>query len=271
MARASLKPPTSPSVLSAALGSDLEVPRNVAAETSSREIELQYLVPEKLGSLLKKGHTPVQLNTHYFPKGSRVVELALRQTGLVEILDSRDLGTLNTVRLRESIFSSGKNEYRLEFKGPKESCMLGRIERREFSFRISEEIFAEMLPGASAGVVVKLRYGIPGQIFRPDNTTVPILLELDQVLKAGAPPKQLGLGLYRADIEVPCSSLIDDIRAGRTTFAALLEQSIELSALNRDNAKPLSYSRLAMHGLSGEIKRRYQELLSRPLRLNLQN
>jgi hypothetical protein len=160
---------TSPSLGNATLHSGLETPRKLALPTTTREIELQYIVPEAIGSKLTKKHTPVHLTTHYFPKGSEVVEQIVKKSNLSGISDVLDIQNLNTVRLRQSIFSSGRNEYRLEFKGPKENCLQGgRIARPEFSFHIDQQLFATLLPEASAGLIVKLRYGIPGYIFKPE-------------------------------------------------------------------------------------------------------
>jgi hypothetical protein len=245
---------------------DLAAFKDVASQSATQEIELQYIVPEALGSKLRKGHTPVLLTTHYFPKGSGAVEHAIKKTGFSELFQSLDTTALNTVRLRESIFSNGQNEYRLEFKGPKKSCVLGRVARSEFSFRMSQALFEKLLPEASGGTVVKLRYGIPGHVSNSDGTAIPILLELDQVLKAGGPPKRLGMALYRADIEIPTASLVgtnlvDLIRAGQSSFADVLDQSIELSALDREHAKTFSYSKLARWGLSDQMQRCYEKLL----------
>lgn len=227
-----------------------------------REIELQYLVSPELGAELRKGHTPVHITTHYFKKDCSTAREVLARAGLLGEIG--DITQFNTTRLRQKIFSSGSCEYLLECKGPKERSVLGRLARPEHSWAINEELFLSLLPDASCGTVEKLRFAIPGYIFSPGGENLPIVLELDHVLKAGSPLTRLHFDMYRADIEIPCLSLVIAVRAGSTSFSRLNSEGTELSAMDRKKVKQLSYSQLAAEGPTHRIKELYQELLRPP-------
>jgi hypothetical protein len=232
-----------------------------STRVTQREIELQYLVSPALGAELRRGHTPVLISTHYFQKDSATILKVLGRNGLLENID--DITRYTTARLRQKVFSSGACEYLLEYKGPKERSSLGRLARHESSLTIDQELFLQLLPDASGGTVEKLRYCIPGWIFRPNSKDIPITLELDHVLKAGATPRSLPFEMYRADIEVSCLSLVTDIRSGSTSFSSLCSEAIEISAIDRKKVKQLSYSHLAAEGPTASLREAYESLLAR--------
>lgn len=226
---------------------------------TAKETELQYLVPSQVGDWLKHRHTPVYLKTFYFAKQGRVIRDLCAQAGI--ILDASHAGLFTTARLRESIFSNGKNTYHLELKGPKECSPLGRLSRAEVSVEIDEDVFSNLRSDARYGSLEKLRYGIPGFIFCEDGHQVPITLQLDELLKAGAPARALSSPLYRADVEVSREDLAQDIRAGRTSFAEILRSCLEVSALPKASSRRFSNTTIARNGISSESLTFYKELL----------
>jgi hypothetical protein len=226
---------------------------------TAQETELQYLVPSQIGDWLKHRYTPVYLKTFYFAKQPGVIKDLCTQADIT--LDASHAGLLTTARLRESIFSNGKNIYQLEFKGPKECSPLGRLSRAEVSVEISKDLFLSLRSEARYGSLEKLRYGIPGFIFCEDGHQVPITLQLDELLKAGAPARALSSSLYRADVEVSREDLAQDIRAGRTSFAEILRSCLEVSALPKASSRRFSNTTIARNGISSESLTIYKELL----------
>jgi hypothetical protein len=233
---------------------------NAERKTLPQEIELQYLVPRELGEVTRQGHPPIQLTTHYFsPKCPRTSDI-VKTLRLGRVF--YDAGQVARVRLRESIFTSGGREYLLELKGKKRDDGWGRISRPEISIGISEKVFRKLLPDASGGTTVKLRYGVPGFVFSADSGRVPVVLQLDEIQRAGRPPQWLDTPLYRADIEIPNAYLAEDLRVGRSTFSALLRDCVELSRLPKEATRQLSYTALAYTGCTQEVYQRCQQLLS---------
>lgn len=225
-----------------------------------REIELQYLVPLEIGEQLRRGRTPVQLTTHYFDNSEGIVRDIIKTLGLSRVF--RDIQSLTSARLRESVVSSGASEYLLEFKGKKQQGARGRLERPELSVGISEDVFQELLPDAVAGATVKLRYGVPGFVFSATGERKAVVLQLDQLIRAGKPLSWLDATHYRADIEIPREQLADQIRTGNTTFSEILRECVEISRLPKEVAKDFSYKAIARHGVTEQARRASERLLS---------
>jgi len=228
-------------------------------ELLSREIELQYLVPHKLGDELRRGHPPVQLTTHYFPKKAEIVQGLVKALRLTDLFCDAD--ELTSARLRECVATSGVSEYWLEFKGKKGASGLERLSRPEVSVQISKRVFIKMLPNATGGTTIKSRFSVPGEVFAMTGERTQIFLQLDQVQKAGAPARFLEKPLYRADIEISHTELAIDIRSGRTTFSNLLSQCIELSSLPKEKTEGLTYTALARRGYTSKAHQTLIKLL----------
>ena len=225
-----------------------------------REIELQYLVPLEIGEDLRRGRAPVQLTTHYFDNNQGVVREIIKTLGLSRVF--RDAQSLTSARLRESVVSTGASEYLLEFKGKKEQDSRGRLERPEVSVGISEDVFRELLPDATGGATVKLRYGVPGFVFSAAGERKAVVLQLDQLVRAGKTLSWLDATHYRADIEIPHGQLADHIRAGNTTFSEVLRGCVEISRLPKDVAKDFSYKAIARYGFTEQVRSASERLLA---------
>jgi len=223
------------------------------------ERELQYLVPEDLGRELSADGAPVRLITHYFRRDGEFPQKLVKLLQLDALVEAPE--ALSRARLREIIDANGDQQYFLEFKSKKESSWHGKLKRLEVSFPLTRKAFLRLLPNASEGVVDKLRYSKPGFIFCDDGHRVAATFQLDHVLRAGCPERELSVPYYRGDIELLSVETALFVRRGKSTFSDVLRRCVELTALPRDVSREFSFSRLARRGLPDQLYRKAQQLL----------
>ncbi len=221
---------------------------------SPREIEVRYFVHDDVATRLTEGKHYLVIEQHYFTsKGLR--DLISRHGIDGAQADSAKFSSARVRRIRDE---KEREEFMLEFKGPKENAGGARISRLEFSVPISESLFDKLKDEATAGSLKKRRYVLSGRIEGPEGYEQ-VEGHLDILRRAGIGLPRVRPEVATIDIELPSARLLPGLRGGRHSFKFLAE-CVEISRLDPETQGLISNSTLAEKGVDGSRREAFREL-----------
>lgn len=170
--------------------------------------------------------------------------------------------SFSQVRLREVCNHS--TELFLQAKGRCQRAR-GALDRFELSTPISEELYRELLPLASAGHLRKQRFDITRDARELHSTFPALQAEVDVILEAGKGESRLPIltrDFLLVDIEIPIGANEATVRSAAEELFPFLAGAIELSGQRGTRlTRPLSARRMARHGLSDKACRIVKQAL----------
>lgn len=130
----------------------------------------------------------------------------------------------------------------------------GLSDRTEIPAAIDERAYAELLPLASAGRILKVRR-LLSDVVGPDNNPIPVQVDIDRILEAGPNSEKPAKGkfsFYTVDVEVPSEKASELLRSGEHNIG-FVHAAIELDEQNKNLRSLLSTRRIAAVGREKEL------------------
>jgi len=237
-----------------------QIDRSAAKQELNPEIEIEakFFLPRTLAKKLTSSARFMQIEQRYFKR--ELIKSLLEEFIVPNRSGPIDLSGLSIARIRRTREPGQEAKYFIEFKGEKGGSNTARISRREISEPITAKDYKALKERATAGILRKRRYSIPGTI-TIDGRSIAAVAQIDCLQAAGKKLHKVKTKFDTVDIELQDPAHIDALRSGHHSFS-FLARSIELSANNGRLAKVLTTRRIAKNGLDPDAVKAIKKLES---------